>query len=87
MTEDNANEWGEIESFAKRKEKWIRKYLQLPYGVPTDDTYRIVIGNINTDYFFHVVVEIPIRTVDGIIGFTGKENNMYGKSVNKGVAK
>ena len=44
----NANEWGEIETFAKKKEKWLRKYLELPYGIPTDDTYRIVIGNINT---------------------------------------
>ena len=24
----NANEWGEIESFAKRKEPWFRKYLE-----------------------------------------------------------
>lgn len=23
----NANEWGEIKSFAKRKETWLRKYL------------------------------------------------------------
>ena len=47
----NANEWGEIESFAKRKETWLRKYLELPYGIPTDDTYRIVVGNISTDHF------------------------------------
>lgn len=46
-----ADEWGEIESFAKRKEKWLRKYLELPYGIPTDDTYRIVMGNINTAQF------------------------------------
>ena len=31
----NANEWGEIETFAKKKEKWLRKYLELPYGIPT----------------------------------------------------
>lgn len=24
------NEWKEIESFAKKKEKWLRKYLELP---------------------------------------------------------
>ena len=41
----NANEWGEIESFAKSKESWLRKYLELPYGIPTDDTFRLVIGN------------------------------------------
>ncbi|MEG1293914.1 MAG: transposase family protein [Clostridium sp.] len=30
----NANEWVEIEIFAKAKEKWLRKYLELPYGIP-----------------------------------------------------
>ena len=48
----NADEWGEIESFAKRKEKWLRRYLELPFGVPTDDTYRVVMGSINTEHFY-----------------------------------
>ena len=47
----NADQWGEIESFAKQKEKWLRKYLELPNGIPTDDTIRIVMGNINTEHF------------------------------------
>lgn len=34
----NANEWGEIETFARKKEKWLQKYLELPNGIPTDDT-------------------------------------------------
>lgn len=55
----NANEWGEIESFAKKKEKWLRKYLELPYGIPTDDTFRIVIGNIDAEHFFQVTVQMP----------------------------
>ena len=52
----NANEWGEIESFARSKEKWLRKYLDLPYGIPTDDTFRIVIGNMDAGHFFDVTV-------------------------------
>lgn len=75
----NADEWGEIESFAKKKEKWMRKYLELPYGIPTDDTYRIVIGNINTEHFFHVTVQLLIQTVDEIIALAGK--GRQGKSV------
>ena len=35
----NADEWAEIETFAKKKEKWLREHLDLPYGIPTDDTY------------------------------------------------
>ena len=77
----NANEWGEIESFAKRKEKWLRKYLELPYGIPTDDTYRIVFGNIDTEHFYHAAVGILLQTVDGILTLTGKEENLKEKSV------
>lgn len=77
----NANEWGEIESFAKSKEKWLRKYLELPYGVPTDDTFRVVFSNINTDHFFQVTVGILLRTVDEIIRLAGKQDNIHEKSV------
>lgn len=74
----NANEWGEIESFAKKKEKWLRKYLELPYGIPTDDTFRIVIGNIDTDHFFHLTVQLLIRTVNEILSLAGKQENVHG---------
>lgn len=77
----NANEWGEIESFAKKKETWLRKYLELPYGIPTDDTYRIVIGNINTDHFFHVTVGLLLHTVAGILKAGGKENELHEKKI------
>ena len=77
----NANEWGEIESFAKKKEKWLRKYLELPYGIPTDDTYRIVIGNINTDHFFQVTVQLLLQTVDGILSLSEKEENVHEKGI------
>lgn len=77
----NANEWAEIEAFAKVKEKWLRKYLDLPNGVPTDDTYRIVFSNICTDHFFQVTTGILLRTIDGIIGMAGKQDNIYEKSV------
>lgn len=71
----NANEWGEIESFARRKEKWLRKYLELPNGVPTDDTIRIVIGNIDTGHFFQVVVQLLLNTVDGVSSLSETETH------------
>lgn len=77
----NANEWGEIESFGKSKEKWLRKYLELPFGVPTDDTYRIVFSNISTYHFFQVTVGILLRTVDGIIDLAGESGRIHEKSV------
>lgn len=77
----NANEWGEIESFAKRKEKWLRRYLELPYGIPTDDTYRIVMGNINTDQFFKLTVQLLLHTINRILELSGKTDDIYEKSV------
>lgn len=77
----NANEWGEIESFAKRKEKWLRRYLELPYGIPTDDTYRIVMGNIDTNQFFELTVQLLLHTINRILELSGKTDNIYKKSV------
>lgn len=77
----NADEWGEIESFAKRKEKWLRKYLELPFGIPTDDTYRIVMGNINTEHFYQVTVQLLIHTIEGIVLLSGKQDSIHEKSI------
>lgn len=60
-----------IESYAKKKEKWLRKYLDLPYGIPTDDTCRIVIGNINTDHLFQLTVPFLQQTVERILDTGG----------------
>ena len=77
----NANEWGEIESFARKKEKWLRKYLELPYGIPTDDTFRIVIGNINTDHFFELTVKLLMQTVNDIISLSGRGEDIHEKNI------
>lgn len=77
----NANEWGEIESFARKKEKWLRKYLELPYGIPTDDTYRIVMGNIDTDHFFHITIQLLLQTVEGILNEAGALENIHEKGI------
>lgn len=38
----DCNEWEETADFARQKEKWLKKYLELPNGVPSSDTIRIV---------------------------------------------
>lgn len=77
----NANEWGEIESFAKRKEKWLRKYLELPFGIPTDDTYRIVMSNINAEYFYQVTVQLLLQTIEEIVLLSEREGDIHKKSI------
>ncbi len=77
----NANEWGEIESFAKKKEVWLRQYLELPYGIPTDDTFRLIISNIDTSHFFHVTTQMLLTIVDELISMGKKEDAIYEKSI------
>lgn len=77
----NANEWEEIETFAKKKEKWLRKYLELPYGVPTDDTFRLVMGNIDAAHFFQVAVSLLLQTVDGILQAAGGGDELHERKI------
>ncbi|MEZ3423530.1 MAG: transposase family protein [Lachnospiraceae bacterium] len=53
----DCNEWEEIADFARQKEKWLKKYLEFPNGVPSSDTIRIVAGNIDASYFYQAVVQ------------------------------
>lgn len=77
----NANEWGEIETFGRQKEKWLRRYLELPYGIPTDDTIRLVNSNINTEHFFEVTVRLLLQTVDQILQYADKGNEIHGQGI------
>lgn len=54
---------------------------QNPNGVPTDGTHRVVFCNISTDHFFQVTNGILLRTIDGIIGLSRKQNDIYEKRV------
>lgn len=46
-----AEEWTEIESFGHAKEEWLRKYLELPNGIPSHDTFRRVFGLLDPEQF------------------------------------
>lgn len=77
----NANEWGEIETLGKQKEKWLRKYLELPCRIPTDDTIRSVNSNIDTGHFFEVTVKLLLQTVDQILQYAGKGDGIHGQDI------
>ena len=71
----NANEWIEIECFAKKKEKWLKKFLELPNGIPSDDTIRIVISSLNPNYLYNIILDFLIGKVDGILNTFRNENS------------
>lgn len=62
----NANEWCEIEAFGIKKEKWLRNYLELQNGIPSDDTIRIVISNIDSRYFYGIVIDFFMEIISNL---------------------
>jgi len=46
----NANEWDEIHYFAVEKEIFLRKYLELPNGIPSYDTIRRVMAMVSPEF-------------------------------------
>lgn len=43
--------FGDMERFAKLKERWFRKFLKLPNGTPSNDTFRRVFSAIDPEQF------------------------------------
>ena len=41
----------DMEDFATAKEEWLRKYLELPGGIPSHDTFRRVFSILDSDVF------------------------------------
>jgi hypothetical protein len=39
-----ADGWSDIVQFAKDREDWLRTVLELPSGIPSDDTFRRVMS-------------------------------------------
>jgi hypothetical protein len=39
-----ADGWSDIVQFAKDREQWLRTVLELPSGIPSDDTFRRVMS-------------------------------------------
>lgn len=46
----NADDWVEVEIFAKSNEEFLRQYIGLENGVPSHDTIQRVMGNIAPEY-------------------------------------
>lgn len=82
------NEWTEIESFAKKKEKWLKQYLELPNGIPSHDTIQRVISIINPETLYNDCIKYLIEKIDLITEKTNEKDvlSMDGK-VSKGSSR
>jgi predicted transposase YbfD/YdcC len=68
--------WEEIEIFAEAREKWFRKFLELPNGIPSHDTMYRVFSRINPKELNAVLVRWTKgleKSVEGkIVAIDGK---------------
>ena len=46
-----AEKWEDIAAFGQAKEDWLRKYLELPHGIPSKDTYRRIFALLDPKEF------------------------------------
>jgi predicted transposase YbfD/YdcC len=46
----NANEWVEIEIFGKEHKEFLKKYLELPNGIPSHDTIQRVFAMVSPEF-------------------------------------
>ena len=46
-----ADSWSDIELFGKNKQAWLKKFLELPNGIPSHDTFGRVFALINSEEF------------------------------------
>lgn len=43
--------WNQVALFGKTRETWFKQFLELPYGIPSDDTFLRVFAAINPESF------------------------------------
>ena len=66
----NADDWVSAHFFAMAHEKFLRKYLELPHGIPSHDTLRGVFGMVSPEY----LQEFRRRWNEVMTGTTGERN-------------
>ena len=53
--------WDEIAMFAVSKEKWLKKFLELPNGIPSHDTIQRVISLLNPETLYSSCIKFLIK--------------------------
>lgn len=85
-----ADGWIDIEMYGIARKKWLEKFLELPNGIPSHDTFARVFSQINPDEFnksfLNWIKGISKITAGEIIAFDGKQSRNSGDEKNgKGV--
>jgi predicted transposase YbfD/YdcC len=84
-----ANDWVGVETFGKAKEEWLHSFLELPYGIPSHDTFNNVFNKLSAKNFqecFIKWVQNLIELTDGeVVAIDGKRlRRSYDRKSGKG---
>lgn len=81
-----ADGWIDIEMYGIARKKWLGKFLELPNGIPSHDTFARVFAQINPDgfnkSFLSWIKGISKITAGEIIAFDGKQSRNSGDEKN-----
>ncbi len=72
-----ADSWSDIALFGKNKRDWLKKFLELPNGIPSHDTFGRVFALLDPDEFRHSFMEwvqaINTLTQGQVVAVDGKQ--------------
>jgi predicted transposase YbfD/YdcC len=81
-----ADGWIDIEMYGIARKNWLEKFLELPNGIPSHDTFARVFSQINPDEFnksfLSWIKGISKVTAGEIIAFDGKQSRNSGDEKN-----
>jgi predicted transposase YbfD/YdcC len=52
-----ADGWEDMQEFAQSRKEWLESFMELPGGVPSPDTFRRVLSNVNPSAFLDAFLE------------------------------
>ena len=83
-----AESWVEVETFGQAKESWLKRFLELPNGIPSHDTFGRIFSVLDAEAFqvsFAKWVEAVFRVTEGqVVAIDGKTmRRSHDKSIGK----
>lgn len=71
-----AEGWTGVETFGKSKEKWLSRFLDLEYGIPSHDTFGTVFARVDAEAFqtrfARWMEQVMTRTSGQVVAIDGK---------------
>lgn len=61
-----AQDWQEIETFGRKREDWRRRFLSLPHGIPSHDTFERVFDRVRPQAF-HACFQEGVQAVSAAL--------------------